>query len=213
MSAIELHVALSEKVRNALEGTAPYTSWYNAYTTTQKTLLEEEGKLGIIKVPPPTTVPLALLRSVLQNEVGRSGVGLHAVLRGETIRPVIPPNADPSRREYRAKLRKARDKMEQRQYDAMVHGSSSRRNVLQQPDMTMGQMFNEAGMALDMRLTTLGVAVAGYAIPYSIGWSKNLCWLGAVLGLVISLFVEAVLLIIRVNKFDKQERKKKEKER
>ena len=201
MPPTELHVGLSDKVRAAISGSAAFTEWSSARSATQRTLLDEDGNVNAT-VKPPTTVPLSLVRAV----VGTNGI--HAALHGECIRPVTVPTADPSKKEHRQRMRRLKDQLEQRAYDTMVGNVHQERNDATR-DLTMGAMLNETGMVLDMRIMTLGVAVAGYLLPMFVGWSDQLCWLGAAIGAVGSLFVEATLSIIRINKYDRQEAKRK----
>lgn len=57
-------------------------------------------------------------------------------------------------------------------------------------------------IGLDMRLMTLAGAVVGYYVMYSRGLGSDMCVIGAAVGAVVMLFVDAILLLIRLGRED-----------
>eukprot|EP00760_Papus_ankaliazontas_P035198 PhM_4_TR7668/c0_g1_i1/m.63306 len=200
-NSLELHVFLTEKLKQHVASKAPYSAWLRGYTSNQRVLLDEENRAGE-PVPPPRTVPLSVVRESLGNEK------LHTALGNNKIHPVRVLRADPKQREFRERLRRLRGELERKEYNAMVRGVDPTRGETQE-DLTMGKMLNETGMALDMRITTVAVAVVGYYLPNSLGWSPALCWSGAIIGAVVSLMVEMILAMIRIGKHDRLDAKRR----
>eukprot|EP00759_Apiculatamorpha_spiralis_P058154 PhF_6_TR9080/c0_g1_i1/m.14155 len=200
----EFHVSLTEPVVEVLRDYKPFLTWKADHMKNQQLFFDEDKVLT--KPTPPQTVPLAIVRSATSEK----RVSLDKTLANNKIQIVTIVKYDPAKRAFRDKMKTLKAKAEQIHYDRMVTGVTQARGEVQE-ELTMGKMINESGMAMDMRITTLGVSVAGYLIPKACGWAEEKCWIGAMLGAVISLLVEMILAIIRIGKHDTHEKKRKAK--
>jgi hypothetical protein len=70
-----------------------------------------------------------------------------------------------------------------------------------QPE-TLKVVMKDVGLGIDMRLMSLAGGIVGYYLCYSRSLPKEQCFIGAAVGVVAMLFVDALLLIIRMSRED-----------
>lgn len=71
---------------------------------------------------------------------------------------------------------------------------------------TMASFMKEISIGLDMRLMSFAGAIFGYYVCWARGQAKEHCIVGAAVGAIVMLFVDGILLILRVSKEDEKTR-------
>ena len=77
---------------------------------------------------------------------------------------------------------------------------------------TFATFMKDIGVGLDVRLMSFAGGVTGYWVCYARGQAKETCIVGAAVGAIIMLFIDAILLIFRISHEDEEEKRKGTKE-
>ena len=83
-------------------------------------------------------------------------------------------------------------------------GRRSGNDVNPPQDETLAVFMRDTAVALDMRLMSLAGGVVGYYVCYTRGMSTREAIAGAAIGAVAMIFVDAILLILRIRREDQQ---------
>lgn len=143
------------------------------------------------------------------------------------ISPSISP-LNPSRREKNIRLLAVERYEQERQYNqmvqtltpgAMLHGASNRSGALnlsssspsstQQKQESYASFMKDVRFGLDMRLMSLAGSIVGYYLCHVRGFGLDVSLVGAAVGAIVMMFVDAALLMIRIGKEDAMEKDKK----
>lgn len=142
---------------------------------------------------------------------------------GWVIAPhVLPPN--PHRASMRRRVKEIDALAEEVEYQTLVQGKSNvttvqqlvndsspegRHRRAQGEKESFGKFMRDMGIGLDVRLMSIAGGVVGYYLCYVRGMAREECIVGGAIGAVLMMFVDGVLLIIKMGKDDRREREEK----
>lgn len=150
----------------------------------------------------PTTMLLQLLR--MSDGVGVCATPIHGTVA--------------ERNQFRGRIKAIEEVMSTRAYNEMIgevrtgklepRGSeklgfrAAETSGADEKSHTFREAMKDMSIGLDMRLMSLAGAVVGYYVPYARGSPKEHSIIGAAVGAVVMLLVDAVLLMIYISRSD-----------